>query len=370
VMEIRIVPYSPTEAAGAQAFNERLYAKGEVEFLLPRQAPEAEAEDALIRNSHFLALEGDVVRGGFMLARFPAILAGQPVEIINCREPLSEGIVDPKYSLLALRLLKDIQQRGPYMFALGMGSEQARFTRLLKAAGWTIEPVPFLFRVTRVSRFLSELRTLQNSSVRRLLGRIARLSGAGKIGVSALQAKSMGAAFRLRGATIERITEWGSWTDALWEDFRRSCSFCVKRDRATLAELYRIGKDRSQVFLIRRDDKPIGWVAALNSQMNQHKYFGNMQVATILDCIAYPGAMEAALALATRALRADGADLIVTNQSYRPWLKAFRSAGFLSSGSNYFLATSKPLTQAIASQPGGRERMHFTRGDSDGRIHL
>ncbi|MGH9584132.1 MAG: hypothetical protein ACRD4O_14485, partial [Bryobacteraceae bacterium] len=258
----------------------------------------------------------------------------------------------------------------PYLFALGMGSEQARFTRLLKAGGWTIEPIPFLFRVARAGRFLSELPALRNSSLKRLLARAAILSGAGKIGISALQAKSMRASFRLRGVTIERITEWGPWADALWDDFRRSCSFCVKRDRRTLAELYRMEKDRTQAFLIRRGTKPIGWVTALNSKMSNHKHFGDLQVATILDCVAYSDAREAAIVLATRALAADGAELIVTNQSYRPWIDAFRSAGFLSAGSNYVLATSKALTQAIAGQPGGRERMHFTRGDSDGRIHL
>lgn len=369
-MEIRIVPYSPAEAAAAQAFNERLCAGGETEFLLPAQAPEPEPDDPPIRNAYFLALEGQAVRGGFLLARFPASLAGEPVEAINCREPLSEGIVDPNYSLLALRLLKDAQKHGPYLFALGMGSEQARFSRLLKAAGWTVEPVPFLFRVVRAGRFLSEMPILRNSRPKRLLARAAAFSGAGKIAISALQASSIRAAFGLRGATIERIHEWGPWADALWEDFESSCSFCVQRDRRTLEALYRLGRDRTQAFVVKRGGKPVGWVAAQNSKMSNHKHFGNLHVATILDCVAYPEAREAAVALAARALAANGADLIVTNQSYEPWVHAFRSAGFQRARSNYVLATSKALSQAIASQPGGRERMHFTRGDSDGRIHL
>jgi hypothetical protein len=47
-----------------------------------------------------------------------------------------------------------------------------------------------------------------------------------------------------------------------------------------------------------------------------------------------------------------------------------RAAGYLSAPSNYILALSKQLAADIASQPEGLARMHFMRGDSDGRIHL
>lgn len=369
VMEIRIVPYSPEHEPAAQAFNERLRARGESEFQLPDRTPEPEPLGLSIRKTHFLALENDSVRGGFLLVRYPSWLAGRELDVANSQDPLSEGIADPKYASVALRLLKGIQQHGPYVFAAGMGSAEARFARLLKGAGWTVQLVPFLFHIARVNPFLRELPALQSSGLKRAAAAVGR-TGIGKAAVFALQSKSIRASFRLRGATIERVHEWGPWADTLWEDFRSSCSFCVKRDRRTLQELYRLGEDRSQAFLISRSGRPVGWVTAQNSQMAGHKHFGSMRVATILDCVAYPEAREATVLLAARSLASGGADLIITNQSYQPWIQAFRNVGFLTASSNYVFASSKSLSQAIAAVPNGRERIHFTRGDSDGRIHL
>jgi hypothetical protein len=156
----------------------------------------------------------------------------------------------------------------------------------------------------------------------------------------------------------------------LWEQFRGVCSFCIKRDRATLNELYRLSEDRSLGYLVTRQGKPVGWVAAQNTRFTDHKYFGAMQVATILDCIALPEAVEGTIRLASKELARGRADLVVTNESFRPYTLAFRRAGFLSGPSNYILATSKELSAAIAAQAGGREGIHFTRGDSDGRDHL
>lgn len=370
-MEIRIVPYSADAEAAAKEFNARLRAGGELEFQLPNHLPAEAPARAAIRNANFLAVEGDVVRGGFLLATFPGWFGtGESVEVINCREPLSEGIIDAKYSLLALRLLKQMQQHGPLMFALGMGSEQARFTRLLKGAGWTIEPVPFFYRVINVGRFLRELQPVQQSPKLRIAASIAGPTGAGKLGIVTLQRRGISAALRARSLQIERVSEWGEWADDLWKKFSAECSFAVKRDRATLRELYRLGDDRSIAFVLKQGTHIVGWVAAQNSRFMNHKYFGNMQVATILDAVVRADLRTAALALVTRQLASDGADLVVSNQSHQTWIEAFRSAGYLSARSNYILATSKELSNRIAQQPDGRRHMHFTRGDGDGRDHL
>jgi len=111
-------------------------------------------------------------------------------------------------------------------------------------------------------------------------------------------------------------------------------------------------------------------MSARLSQMRGHKYFGDLQVATLLDGVALPGARRGCVTLVSRALEREGADLLVTNQSHVEWVAAFRAAGYLRGPSNYILALSKRLAADIASQPGGFARMHFTRGDSDGRIHL
>jgi hypothetical protein len=370
-MEIRIVPFSAQEAGEARAFNDRLRARNENVFWLAERAPEPEPEGVPIRQSYFVAVEGNIVRGGFMLAGYPGYFGDRPASVINCRKPLSEGIIDPKYSLLALRLLKRMQQEGPYLFALGMGSAEARFPKLLRGAGWTIQPVPFFFKIIRATRFLSEIRVLQSSPARHMAARFAAATGIGALGVRIAQARSISAMRSGRAFTSEPVSAWGPWADELWEQFRLTCSFAVTRDRTTLPCLYSIGEDRRlSVYLIRQGPKAVGWVATLNTRMQMHKYFGNMQVGTILDCVASPETIKPALALATRALTAEGVDIVVSNQSHSLYVKAFRESGFLSFRSNYILAISPQFAEAVASQPGGLSRVHFTRGDSDGRFHL
>ncbi len=370
-MPTQIVPYTPEWEAASLDFNNRLRAHEKTEFLLSERAPAWPSDNDAIRNQHYIAADGEVVRGGLLIAAYPAYVGtGENVTVLNYREPLSEGIIDSKYSWLGLRLLKFVERNGPYIFSLGMGSENAPFPRLLRGAGWSIRPVPFLFRVLRAGRFLRQLRLLQTSAARRCASRAAAITGIGQFGIHVLQRRSLAARSKTREFTFQQQPGWGAWADELWERFRTDCSFGVRRDQPTLAALYNTPHDRSQVFRLDRDGRATGWIACQVTQMQNDKYFGDMKVATILDCVANPEGMRALVAMSVRELDAQGADIIVTNQSHTAWIEAFRASGFLAQRSNYILATNKRLTQAISAQPNGWERIHFTRGDGDGRFHL
>jgi hypothetical protein len=367
-VEILIEPYTDAHVPAARAFNQRI--GGAAAFGLGATAPKPEAEDACIRNLHYVVREGDAIRGGFLMAGFRgAFGAGDAVRVWNCREPLSEGITDPKYTFLAIRMLKHIQQQSPYVFALGMGGEQLPFPRLLRGAGWTILPVPFLFRVFSAARFARELRLLQRGSIR-TLANLAAVTGIAQAGTAVLQSRSLAARFAARGCTIEKVNQWGDWADVIWAEFRGNSSFSVIRNREALAALYPLDEGRIQGHLIRRGGKILGWAATMNTAMNNHKYFGNLRVGTILDCVAPLDELKACIAMTTNSLGHEGADLVVTNQSHAQLVQAFRQNGFLSARSNYILALSKQFTEMILKQATGKDRMHFTRGDSDGRIHL
>jgi len=318
----------------------------------------------------YLVREDDAVRGGFLLAAFPAEFGdGQTTTALNAREPLSQALIDPQYALLGLRILKFMEQQGPHLFALGMGSESRPFPRLLKSARWSLRQVPFLFRVVRSRRFLLQLRTLRTTPARRMLANAAAFTGAGKAGIALLQCRAAVAALSLSGLSLEPVRAWGDWVDELWEQCRRDCSFAVSRDLRNVRELYPLD-DRNRGYAVRHHGRPVGWISARLSHLREHKYFGDLQVATLMDGMALAGFERGSVALASRALTREGADLLVTNQSHERWVAAFRGAGYLGGPSNYILALSKRLAADIATQPGGFARMHFTRGDSDGRGNL
>ena len=64
-------------------------------------------------------------------------LNGQVIPLTNIQSPLSEGVVDRAFSGVGLRMLQFLARRNPYAYAVGMGSEENPFARLLKGAGWT-----------------------------------------------------------------------------------------------------------------------------------------------------------------------------------------------------------------------------------------
>jgi hypothetical protein len=371
---VRFVPYTSRETAEALAFNQRMReANSGSDFLLPEEPPEPAASDSAIKAVYYLALEKEndeeKVRGGFVLGDYPAWLNSNPITATVCIAPLSEGIIDPKYSMLSMHFVRYHRTHNPYGFASGMGSPSNAYPRLLKAAGWSIFEIPFYFRVCRASRFLRQIGALRSSRVRQVGSSLAAWSGIGAIGAAAAHSKGLLVRGQAAGLSAEVVTEWSSWIDEIWDRVRASFSFAIRRDVSTLKDLYPASETRVKRLLVRRGDHVVGWGTTLDTQMKSDKYFGNLRVATILDCIAPPSDLTAVVYTVSRALQQGGADLIISNQSHSLWQEAFRRSGFLQAPSNYCLGISKPIADAIGSGDGA-SRIYFTRGDGDGRMHL
>jgi hypothetical protein len=371
---MQIVPYSENEAAAVLAFNTRMrQANAPSGFLLPEtsrtRTPTPNSRPPF-HQTHYLAVEGDNVRGGFILREQPTWMNGKIHHTHNLQSPLSEGIINKKYAPVAMYMLKYIQREADLAFAVGMGNIQNPLPRLLKAFGWSIRPIPFLFRVNRVNRFLRELQLLRATPLRATLSEMATLSGVGWLSLQLLQSARLLRRFQSSGLTIEQVSSWGQWADELWDQFKVHCSFAVVRDRTTLDMLYPLANSKILCYLIRKDSHPVGWATVLNTQMENHKYFGNLRVGTILDCVAIPGYEGATATLASEMLGRLHADLLITNQSHANWVRAYRKAGFLPAKSNYLLAVSRASTEELSLAHDSHHQIHLTRGDGDGRIHL
>ena len=108
----------------------------------------------------------------------------------------------------------------------------------------------------------------------------------------------------------------------------------------------------------------------LDTVMADDKYFGNMRVGSIVDCLALPEDAGIVMAAATRVLEGRGVDLLLSNQSHPDWCHGLKMAGFVEGPSNFFFVASKALTNLLNEiDPAGRA-IHLTRGDGDGLIHL
>jgi len=360
------------EMPAVRAFNERMRAANAgADFLLADQpnavrAPGRPAPP--IEWTKYLVLDqDDEARGGFLLMTQPAWIGGAVTPVANYQAPLSEGITDSRFGMVGLHMLRHVQRQWPMAFVVGMGGMDRPLPRLLQAAGWTVNAVPFFFHIVSPGRVVRELRVLRKRPAVHLAARAAAMTGAAWAGVTALQWRSWTAGAPGGRVQLERVDRWGPWADTLWERTRDASIFSVVRDRATLDVLYPLDDRRYLAFAAHRGGDVVGWAVALNTQMRDHSHFGNLRVATMLDAQALPDAAPAVAAAVRAELSAGDTDVIVTNQSHKIWTDAVRRAGFLSGPSNYLFAMSKPLAQAVSEAPA---RVHVTRGDGDGRIHL
>ena len=91
---------------------------------------------------------------------------------------------------------------------------------------------------------------------------------------------------------------------------------------------------------------------------------------SIVDRFASGGDALAVVDQAADFLERRGVDIIVSNQSHVAWRSAFEDAGYMRGPSNFALAMSKSLAKRVAPYDQSTSRIHMTRGDGDGPIHL
>jgi hypothetical protein len=337
---IRIEPFTLDRRAAVHEFNKRIGPSG---FDYPEEPAEG----------HFLALEEEDVRGGYILRRQQFVFSGEAREVAHYRLPISEGIVNKAYATLGMHLLRHALKQQPMLYALGMGGLQNPLPQMLKAMGWGVWSVPFFFKVNHPARFLRNIRPLRKSAARRMLLDAAALTGAGWVGLKFVQ-RPVGEAAR-----CELAYSFTPWADDIWTNAKAQYQAIAERGAATLDSWYPGEQLRIRVGLQ-------GWALALDTQMREDQYFGNMRLGSIADCMAAPGDAPAVIRAATRFLEQRGVDLIVSNQLHHAWQNALRSAGFREGPSNFVFAASKKLAELI-SNPA---EVHMNRGDGDGPIHL
>lgn len=337
---IQIAPYGPNRVEAVRRFNRRVAATG---FAFPER-PAAACT---------LAVEGDEVRGAYLLYPQRFLIRGEPVEVAHYRLPLSEGSVNRAYVGIGLQLLRHALERQVRLYALGMGGSHQPLPRMLAAAGWSLTDVPFYFKIVHPHRFLRGIRALRSSAPRRFALDLAAWTGAGWLVTRLLQR-------RVRGGGLEVVEGFGAWADVLWNESSSGYGGLAWRDARTLDERY--GDARFHRLRVAAS----GWAVVLDTPMREDRYFGDLRVGTLVDALAVPGRAVEVVQAATAYLERRGVDVVISNQLHRAWGDALRRAGCRRGPSNFVFAASPRLAELA----GDASDLHVNRGDGDGPIHL
>jgi hypothetical protein len=371
-MQLRIETYRPEDVEGVRELNRRLNEGGE-----PVRFPESPVpswlpprDGAPLWQELFVVRDQQAVRGGYILKPQPFWVDGEERLIADYQLPVSEGTVDSRFGLVGLMTVKDALRRHPLLFGLGMGGTEEAVAKLLRILKFRMVPCPFLFRVVRPVRFLRGIRFLRRRPARRLALDAAALSGLGWLGLKVLRrlrTRRLPGAREVRVGTVDRF---GPWCDPIWDSAKEAYDLIAVRNEAVLRTLYPEHSPRFIRLRVSRGPDPIGWAVVLDTAMRDHKHFGDLRVGTLVDALALPGAEPEVVRAASRHLTGAGVDLIVTNQLARRWCAACRASGYLEGPSNFLFAASPKLAERLEPFDERAGRIHMTRGDGDGPVHL
>jgi hypothetical protein len=346
----------PEDAEGIRQFNSRLEKAG-VGFVFPanssqlmQKQPGAEVPYQVA----FVLSDGSAIRGAYVLKTEQVFVDGQDLSVGNYQLPLSEGIVNRKFAMVGVQLIKDALARQPRLYCLGMGSTARPLPRLLAKLGWSVSTVPFLFRIENARSFTKEIRWLRQRAGLRLLLDFARHTGAlgGVAGLLRLRRRLFGTGVPATISCTE-VPELSEEIDELFFDVRGEYGLmCDRRAAALRARL-----PASELA---------GWVVVSISQLCNHTQFGNMKLGCLVDGLALPADVGLLVAEACRRLEQARCDLLVSNQTHPAWIAALQRQGFFRGPSNFILACSPSLAAHRAEVASA----HFNRADGDGPINL
>ena len=142
-----------------------------------------------------------------------------------------------------------------------------------------------------------------------------------------------------------------------------------RRDRDTLNMLYPSTNTQFISMRVEVSGVTVGWAVLLATDMRAHKYFGDLRVGSIVDCLAVPGhaagvvrggrAMSSRSRRRSHCLESDG----------RRVGGGLKSNGFMPGPSTFLFGASKTLAKLLRSDEG-LQGGHLNRGDGDGPINL
>ena len=113
-MPIKIVPHAAVWKDAVLAFNQRMAEGGSKWGFYPEHEPDwiPKVDGAKAWREYHLAIEnGEFVRAGYALKPQLWSIQGRDEWVADWQGPFTEAAIDPKYSTLGLRIIRDMLKK-------------------------------------------------------------------------------------------------------------------------------------------------------------------------------------------------------------------------------------------------------------------
>jgi len=329
-----------------------------------------------------IAEDGREVRAALVLYHNNIFIQGKKRDCCWLDMPISEGIIDRRYSLAIIQLVKAASRYEPFLMSTGAGPVDKDSFRLLTKLDWRNRVVPFFFypvKVTKVLLGLSYFKKHARLHYGALLGAYSGL-GAGLSGLLALR-RRIDATLSGYERSVEKT--FGAWADRIFEDCLTDYGVAMRSDATTLNILHPPDKPSLTRLRVRRKGakhgagqdagqdvgQDVGWILVASKRMKNNHHFGDLKVGTLVDGFGRVADAPALVAAGIHHLAETGADIVVANFSHEAWVKACRRSGMFAGPDSYYHFVSPGGSPLFEDTCPPRE-IHMTRGHSDGMWSL
>src|SRR5262245_61806292 len=359
-------------------FNQRLRAGGREEQItlrlsLPGEARYRPAGFPVYRRI-MIAEDGAEVRAAVVLYHNNIFIRGNKQDFCWLDMPISEGIIDRRYSLAIVQLVKAVLRFESFMMSAGAGPEDKDSFRLLTKLGWRHHAVPFFFYPVKVTKVLLGLSYFKKHAKLRygaLLGAYSGL-GAGFSGLLGLRRRVTPCLSRYEYSMEKAFDDWA---DRIFDDCLPDYGVVMRSDATTLNILHPPDKPGLTRLRVRRKGAKCdasgnaGWILVANKQMKNNHHFGDLKVGTLVDGLGRAADAPALVTAGINHLVETGADIIVANFSHAAWVEACRRSGMFAGPDSYYHFVSPGGSPLFEDSCPPRE-IHVARGHGNGTWSL
>jgi hypothetical protein len=369
-MSIRIVEHCEALIPAVEAFNRRMQAGGRPWGFYVDPVPDwiPKRNGAQVWREFYLAVdERDEVRGGFALKPQNWLIRGVTHVVTDWQGPVSEGVIDSRFAMLAVRLIREMSSRRPALYSWGHGGNEQPVVQILASMNWLIHETPLCLLVLNPTRFLRLNRYLRSTPARRVLLDALAWSGLGSLGWRATHFAQRARFASRHTAVATEVPAFGPWADELWQRVKDRYSAIAVRDSASMNTLTPAGSWPHVVRLrVSRDGMTIGWALVMHTAMRDDARFGDLRVGSIVDCLADPDLAGEIVHAASGWLRRSGADVVVSNQSHPKWHLGFARNGYLLLQGRRLFIGSPRLRELLEPFDEVAQGLHLTNMDGHG----
>ena len=209
------------------------------------------------------------------------------------RLPLSEGQIDKQFAALGVQLYLDAVRKQKLLYTVGIGGYQEAFAQTVDYRGLEDHAsCRSIFESFTPSRFSGTSSTCAPRRCAAWCSMRWPPADSAAIAVHAYQAMKSRRPAHVPAVEFSEESGFGTWADEIWEAAKSDYSLIAVRDATILNILYPASDPRWIRLKVTFEGNVVGWAVLLNVPMQDHNYFGNMRVGSLVDCLALPGMEE------------------------------------------------------------------------------